>query len=67
MDSEHLSTPDGTQLITLSNGRASGVHVCDLRAIRGRLKELDLDREASDYPPAADALAGPLRVEVDPG
>ncbi|MFO0798544.1 MAG: protein kinase [Gemmataceae bacterium] len=60
-------TPDGSRLITVSvYGRA--LHVWDLRLIRERLKELDLDWDQPPYPPAppVDRLM-PLTVEVEYG
>jgi WD40 repeat protein len=38
-------TPDGTRLITLTNGNVRGIHVWDLRSIRRELAALGLDRE----------------------
>jgi WD40 repeat protein len=38
-----IFTPDGTRLITLSNGAVSGIHVWDLRSIRQQLVSLGLD------------------------
>jgi tetratricopeptide (TPR) repeat protein/WD40 repeat protein len=57
---------DGSQLgaIGIENGI---LYIWDLRAIRAGLKELGLDWEGPDYPPAPAAPARPLRVEVDMG
>jgi WD40 repeat protein len=60
----HCFSPDGTRLITVSNGKQKGIHVWDLRAIRRRLKELDLDWDAPPYPPAPPRARKPLRIEV---
>ncbi len=60
----HLFTPDGTRLITVSNGKEGGIHVWDLRAIRRQLKALDLDWEAPDYPPEPPPSQTPLRLEI---
>jgi WD40 repeat protein len=60
----HLFTPDGTRLVTFSNGRAAGIHVWDLRAIRRQLKEMGLDWKGPDYPP--EPPPSRLRIEVVP-
>jgi WD40 repeat protein len=56
-------SPDGSRLAAAAG---KTIHVWDLRAIRQRLRELDLDWHGPDYPPPP---AKPLRwtVEVDPG
>jgi WD40 repeat protein len=61
-------TPDGTRLVVLA-GYARAIHVWDLRAIRARLKEMNLDWDWTEFPPApARAPAGaPVSVEVLPG
>jgi serine/threonine protein kinase/WD40 repeat protein len=61
-------TPDGTQLVVLAN-YASAVHVWDLRAIRARLKEMNLDWDWPELPPAVTGTqaAGPVTIEVVPG
>jgi WD40 repeat protein len=38
-----LFTPDGTRLITLTNGTGRGIHVWDLRSIRRELAAIGLD------------------------
>jgi WD40 repeat protein len=38
-----LFTPDGTRLITLTNGNVPGIHIWDLRSIRRELETLGLD------------------------
>jgi WD40 repeat protein len=63
----HVFTPDGTRLLTISNGRAGGIHVWDLRAIRAQLKKLGLDWAAPDYPPAQPAAQHPLRLHINTG
>jgi serine/threonine protein kinase/WD40 repeat protein len=60
----HLFSPDGTRLVTLGKGREGSIHVWDLRAIRAQLKELHLDWDGPDYPPAPPNLP-PLRLHVD--
>jgi WD40 repeat protein/tRNA A-37 threonylcarbamoyl transferase component Bud32 len=60
----HHFTPDGTRLVTVSNGRAGGIHVWDLRAIRRQLKALDLDWKAPDYPPEPASPPKPLRLQI---
>ena len=44
-------TPDGTQLVVTAP-YAKAVHVWDLRAIRQRLKEMGLDWDWPEFPPA---------------
>jgi WD40 repeat protein len=61
-------TPDGTQLVVVSK-HATAIHLWDLRAIRTRLEEMNLDW---DWPafrpaPAAEPAPAPLTVEVLPG
>jgi WD40 repeat protein len=60
-------TPDGTQLVVLAN-YASAVHVWDLRAIRERLKAMNLDWDWPAFPPATPGspAAGPVTFEVIP-
>jgi hypothetical protein len=58
-------TPNGTQLVvTAPYSRA--VHVWDLRAIRQRLKEMDLDWDWPEFPPPdpESQAARPPKVEV---
>ncbi len=60
-------TPDGTGLVVVAK-YASAIHVWDLRAIRARLKEMNLDWDWPEFPPAPSgqpALA-PVKVEVLP-
>jgi WD40 repeat protein len=38
-----LFTPDGTRLITLTNGNVRGIHIWDLRSIRQELATMGLD------------------------
>jgi WD40 repeat protein len=61
-------TPDGTQLVVVAR-YASAIHLWDLRAIRTRLKEMNLDWEWPEFPPvpAGKPATAPLRVEVLPG
>jgi WD40 repeat protein len=65
VDTFHLFTPDGTRLLTVSNGKEGGIHVWDLRAIRRQLKEMDLDWDTPDYP-AQPPPQTSLRIEVVP-
>jgi serine/threonine protein kinase/WD40 repeat protein/Flp pilus assembly protein TadD len=60
-------TPDGTRLVTIA-AYSKAIHIWDLRRIRERLVEMDLDIEREPYPPpnARDAVT-PLRVQVDQG
>jgi WD40 repeat protein/tetratricopeptide (TPR) repeat protein len=60
-------TPDGTRLIAVG-GETQALHVWDLRAIRARLAELNLDWDLPPYPPAAQKkVSPPLTVSVDHG
>jgi serine/threonine protein kinase/WD40 repeat protein len=60
-------TPDGTQLVVISK-YASAIHLWDLRAIRARLKEMNLDWDWPEFPPTPDEQpAGPATVEILPG
>jgi WD40 repeat protein/Tfp pilus assembly protein PilF len=52
-------SPDGTRLITVTNGNVKGIHVWDLRALRRRLERLGLDCAALPGP-GAQGPAGPL-------
>jgi WD40 repeat protein/serine/threonine protein kinase len=60
-------TPDGTQLVVV--GRyAHAIHVWDLRAIRVRLKDMNLDWDWPEFPPAAaqSPAGGSATIEVLP-
>jgi tetratricopeptide (TPR) repeat protein len=61
-------TPDGTQLVVLA-GHTRAIHIWDLRAIRTRLKDMNLDWDWPEFPPAAaeDRTAEPLMIEALPG
>lgn len=61
-------TPDGTRLIT-SCIYARAVHVWDLRLIRQRLKDMDLDWDWPEFPPDTEArpAAAPNKITVVPG
>jgi serine/threonine protein kinase/WD40 repeat protein len=61
-------TPDGTQLVVVA-GYASAIHIWDLRAIRARLKDIKLDWDWPEFPPAASGSVTPVRlsIEVNPG
>jgi len=61
-------TPDGTRLVVVTKD-ASAIHVWDLRAIRTRLKDMDLDWDWPAFPPAPPGTpaAAPLTIEVLPG
>jgi serine/threonine protein kinase/WD40 repeat protein len=61
-------TPDGTQLVTVAK-YASAIHIWDLRAIRTRLKEMNLDWDWPEFPaaPCAKPAAAPLTITVLPG
>jgi serine/threonine protein kinase/WD40 repeat protein len=58
-------TPDGTQLVVVAT-YASAIHIWDLRLIRSTLKEMNLDWEWPEFPPAgaASALGEPMTIEV---
>jgi hypothetical protein len=59
-------TPDGTRLVVVAM-YARAIHVWDLRAIRTRLKEMNLDWAWDEFPPApAGKPAAPVTVEVIP-
>ena len=51
-------TPDGTQLVVVA-GTASAIHVWDLRAIRTRLKDMNLDWDWPEFPPEFNREARP--------
>jgi WD40 repeat protein len=58
-------SPDGTRLIAGCSGRTA-LYVWDLRLIRQQLKELRLDWDWPEFPPAAagNDAARPLQVEI---
>jgi WD40 repeat protein len=57
-------SPDGSQLVAIG---VDLLYIWDLRALRAELKELDLDWDRPDYPPAPAAPTRPLQVQVDGG
>jgi hypothetical protein len=60
-------TPDGTQLVVVS-GYAHAIHVWDLRAIRARLREMNLDWDWPEFPSAPTGKpVVPATIEVLPG
>jgi serine/threonine protein kinase/WD40 repeat protein len=61
-------TPDGTRLVVTSK-YASAIHIWDLRAIRTRLKDMNLDWDWPEFPPAPTGypVAEPATIEVLPG
>jgi hypothetical protein len=61
-------TPDGTRLVVVAK-YASAIHVWDLRAIRTRLKEMNLDWDWPEFPPAPSGKSdtAPMTIEVFPG
>jgi eukaryotic-like serine/threonine-protein kinase len=59
-------TPDGTQLVAVLSMLAPAVHVWDLRAIRARLKEMNLDWDWPEFPPAPARPAEPPTIQVIP-
>ncbi len=60
-------SPDGVFLVTLG-WDPYPIHVWDLRKIRGRLKELDLDWDLPPYAPQNPAWSdGPLQLQIDLG
>jgi eukaryotic-like serine/threonine-protein kinase len=66
----HGFTPDGTQLVVVSS-YASAIHVWDLRAIRTRLTEMNLDWDWPDFSPKRPAHTigkeNALIVDLVPG
>jgi WD40 repeat protein len=59
-------TPDGTRLVVVAK-YARAIHVWDLRSIRARLKEMNLDWDWDEFPPAPAAKpAAPLTVDILP-
>jgi serine/threonine protein kinase/WD40 repeat protein len=59
-------SPDGSQLAALGE-ESQVLYLWDLRVLRARLKELGLDWDRPDYPPAPRPESRPLRVQVDMG
>jgi serine/threonine protein kinase/WD40 repeat protein len=61
-------TPDGSHLVVVTK-YASAIHVWDLRAIRARLKDMNLDWDWPEFSsaPTGQPAAAPLTVEVLPG
>jgi hypothetical protein len=61
-------TPDGTGLVVVAS-YASAIHLWDLRAIRTRLKDMNLDWDWPEFPPAPTGklAAAPVTIEVLPG
>jgi WD40 repeat protein len=61
-------TPDGTRLVVVAK-YASAIHIWDLRAIRTRLREMNLDWDWPEFPPAPTGklAATPVTIEVLPG
>jgi WD40 repeat protein len=58
-------TPDGTRLVVLGL-YAKAIHVWDLRAIRARLKEMNLDWDWEEFSPTSSGqpAAAPMTIEV---
>jgi serine/threonine protein kinase/WD40 repeat protein len=56
-------SPDGTKLLAVNT---VGIHVWDLRLIRSRLKDLGLDWDWPEFPPAAAvrSIDEPVKVEI---
>jgi WD40 repeat protein/cytochrome c-type biogenesis protein CcmH/NrfG len=61
-----IFTDGGTRLIAVCH-YARAIHVWDLRLIRQRLKEMDLDWHWPEFPPAARAKARLRQIRVDLG
>src|SRR5438270_5669965 len=61
-------TPDGTQLVVVAK-YASAIHIWDLRAIRTRLKDMNLDWDWLEFPsaPTEKPAAAATTIEVLPG
>jgi hypothetical protein len=51
-------TPDGTRLVVVAR-QDDVIHVWDLRAIRARLKEMGLDWDWPEFPPASSGSRPP--------
>jgi tetratricopeptide (TPR) repeat protein len=60
-------TPDGTQLVVVTQDGCA-IHLWDLRTIRTRLKEMNLDWDWPEYPPAptGKVVAASMTIEVVP-
>jgi WD40 repeat protein len=60
-------TPDGTQLVVLA-AHTRAIHIWNLRAIRARLKEMNLDWDWAEFPPATaeESTAEPVTIELLP-
>ena len=58
-------TPDGTQLV-VSARFAKAIHVWDLRAIRTRLKKMDLDWDWPEFEPVDPKVRLPAIQKIDP-
>src|SRR5262249_49196542 len=58
-------TPDGTQLVVMAK-YARALHIWDLRAIRTRLKDMNLDWNWPAFPsaPAGAPAAAPVTIEI---
>jgi hypothetical protein len=60
-------TPDGSQLVVVA-GYSTAIHIWDLRAIRARLKEMNLDWDWPEFPQAnRQAPDRPVMIELDFG
>jgi serine/threonine protein kinase/WD40 repeat protein len=61
-------TPDGARLVVVALN-ANAIHLWDLRAIRTALKNMKLDWDWPDFPPApaGTVAAAPVTIEVLPG
>jgi WD40 repeat protein len=61
-------TPDGSKLVVVAK-YASAIHVWDLRAIRTRLREMNLDWDWPEFPPAptGELADAPVTIKVLPG
>jgi eukaryotic-like serine/threonine-protein kinase len=57
-------TPDGTQLVVVC-AYASAIHIWDLRAVRARLKAMNLDWNWPEFPPAATGNLATLPMTID--
>ncbi len=59
-------TPDGTRLVVVAR-HDSVVHIWDLRAIRARLKELNLDWDWPEFPTLDTHISLPVTIEAVTG
>jgi tetratricopeptide (TPR) repeat protein len=59
-------TPDGTQLVVMA-GYARAIHIWDLRAIRTRLKDMNVDWDWPEFPAPTGTPSAQVTIDVRPG